>query len=341
MKRVGGTIWRLRDGDAAMAISPSWRDEPPQSRASRWRERLGWVAGLSLLIHAAIVALMFLAPAPPRPPVSDQTPPGEVALVFQGGSKTAPSAPNPSPETTLGPPSPETAPSAPPAGAVPPPQAAPAPPPPAVAQAGPSPPVPAPPVPPPPVSASSVPTAPAPPPVPLARAAPPRRPEPVRPRSPPRPRAAPPNPDAFPRPLNFAFNGSVLDGHGSVGHAAPHESLGPVQPGPSSRSAFNSDISGDIGPDYRNLLRNWMERHKYYPPQAAEEGEDGTASVRVVVRKDGSVRVVELEQRSGSQWLDMGAQAIFRGQRLPPFPNDAMGDEQELYITIHYVLIRG
>ncbi len=117
--------------------------------------------------------------------------------------------------------------------------------------------------------------------------------------------------------------------------------MGPVRPGPRSRSAFNSDISGDIGPDYRALLQAWLERHKYYPPQAAEEGEDGTASVRVVVHRDGSVRRVELQERSGSQWLDMGAQALFRGQRLPAFPNDAMGDEQEIYVTIHYILIRG
>jgi TonB family protein len=158
---------------------------------------------------------------------------------------------------------------------------------------------------------------------------------------PPRPHDISPRPEAFPKPLNFAFNGSVLDGHGATGSAAPHESIGPVRPGPRSRSAFNSDISGDIGPDYRALLQAWLERHKYYPPQAAEEGEDGTASVRVLVHRDGSVRRVELQERSGSQWLDIGAQALFRGQRLPAFPNEAMGDEQEIYVTIHYILIRG
>jgi TonB family protein len=114
-----------------------------------------------------------------------------------------------------------------------------------------------------------------------------------------------------------------------------------VAPGPISHSAFNSDIKGDIGPDYRSLLHAWLERHKYYPPQAAENGEDGTASVRVIIRRDGSVSLVELAERSGSTWLDMGAQAMFRGQRLPAFPSDAMGDEKEITVTIHYILIRG
>jgi TonB family protein len=192
---------------------------------------------------------------------------------------------------------------------------------------------------------AATPVAPSPPTPPRPAPLPPRlatvRPTP-RPAPPPRPREGTPREDAFPKPLNFAFGGSLFDSHGSTGHAPPHESLGPVAPGPvTSRSAFNSDISGDIGPDYRSLLHAWLERHKYYPPQAAENGEDGTASVRVIIQKDGSVRLVELEQRSGSTWLDMGAQAIFRGQRLPPFPSDAMGEEQEVTVTIHYILIRG
>jgi TonB family protein len=371
-----------------MAVSPRWRAEPARSRASRWRTRLGWVVIVSLLLHASVVGLVLIAPAPPKPDMSDVSPPGEVALVFHGGSNVAPTSPAPSPEATLGPPKPEKEASAPPAGSVPPPDAVPAPPPP-VAAAPPLPPsvassaasqapsqadeLPVPPVPPapsavppPPPQVAMLPAAPQPAPSPPPAQAGTIPPPPVvpptvvpPPRSaqalalprlqpphsaprppPPRPRVAEPRPDAFPKPLNFAF-GSAFDGQGSIGHAPPHESLGPVAPGPTSRSAFNSDISGDIGPDYRNLLRAWMERHKYYPRQAAENGEDGTASVRVMIHKDGRVTMVDLEQRSGSVWLDAGAQAMFRDQRLPPFPSDAMGEQQEVTVTIHYILIRG
>ena len=348
MKLTDGALWQA--GNGMVAVVPGWRGS--RRWPTQWRKRLGRLALLSLLIHAIAILLLLLSPPPPHRSISDEAPPGEVALVFEGGSRTAPASPTPSLETSIGPPSADAALSAPPAGAIPPPDATP-PSPPTTMDSAPPAFTDAPLAPPPAITAPPVPPLaflPAPTPVPqaiepptptppaAAHAAPPRPAPPVRPAPSLRPRATP-RTDAFPRPL-FAF-GSPFDGHGSTGRAPPHESLGPLQAGPVSRSSFNSDIKGNLGPDYRNLLRAWLERHKYYPPQAAEEGEDGTASVHVVIRRDGSVRLVELEERSGSQWLDMGAQALFRGQRLPAFPSDAMGEEQEIVVTIHYILIRG
>ena len=62
--------------------------------------------------------------------------------------------------------------------------------------------------------------------------------------------------------------------------------------------------------------------------------------VRVVVNRYGAVQSVQLESRSGSQWLDMAAQAMFRGAHLPPFPPDMTDPDFTFNLTMHYILIR-
>jgi len=97
---------------------------------------------------------------------------------------------------------------------------------------------------------------------------------------------------------------------------------------------------GDPGADWRNALSAWIEAHKYYPQEAARNGEDGTVVVRVVVDRSGHVNSVELRDRSGSQWLDLAAQAMFRGAHLPPFPPNTLDPTFTFNLTMHYVLIR-
>ena len=61
--------------------------------------------------------------------------------------------------------------------------------------------------------------------------------------------------------------------------------------------------------------------------------------VHVVADPDGRVREVELIDKSGSMWLDLALQALFRDQHIPPLPS---GDHEpiEFDFTMHYVLIR-
>jgi TonB family protein len=68
-------------------------------------------------------------------------------------------------------------------------------------------------------------------------------------------------------------------------------------------------------------------------------GEDGDAMVQVVANPDGRVTSVQLEQKSGSVWLDLALQSLFRGAHLPP-----LHDETEpitFNFLMHYILIRG
>ncbi|MBO0710231.1 MAG: energy transducer TonB, partial [Acetobacteraceae bacterium] len=109
--------------------------------------------------------------------------------------------------------------------------------------------------------------------------------------------------------------------------------------GPSSDAATQIRGAEALGADWRNMLSAWVEAHKYYPRQAIMNGEDGSPEVEVVVRRDGTVQSVELETRSGSQWLDLALLALFRGAHLPPFPENAREDQTTFSFTMHYILI--
>jgi protein TonB len=104
-------------------------------------------------------------------------------------------------------------------------------------------------------------------------------------------------------------------------------------------SPFSRVAGAHVGPDWRNLLSAWVREHAYYPEQAAMNGEDGNVMVRVSANPDGHVTSVELESRSGSQWLDMALVAMFRDANLPalyPATKPITFD-----FLMHYVLIRG
>ena len=62
--------------------------------------------------------------------------------------------------------------------------------------------------------------------------------------------------------------------------------------------------------------------------------------LRLVVARDGRVKAVEIEQRSGSPWLDLGALAVFRDAKLPPLPPDVRDPNVTVDFTIHYMIIR-
>lgn len=115
-------------------------------------------------------------------------------------------------------------------------------------------------------------------------------------------------------------------------------SLGPAQQGATDLSPLARVAGVNSGADWRSLLSAWVRAHAYYPQQAAMMGEDGTATVEVAANPDGRVTSVRLIAKSGSKWLDIALEALFRDARLPP-----LIDENEPIIfefTMHYILIR-
>jgi TonB family protein len=116
-------------------------------------------------------------------------------------------------------------------------------------------------------------------------------------------------------------------------------SLGPASKGLADPTPYSDSDEGAAGADYRNLLSKWVSEHAYYPEQARRDGEEGDAKVHVIAAPDGRVKEVELIGKSGSMWLDLALQALFRDQHIPPVPNGGT-EPIEFNFTMHYVLLR-
>ena len=234
----------------------------------------------------------------------------------------------------------------------------------------PSPPEPPPPETPPPEPAPPTETPPQPPSVtsPAAEAPPPKPPAapkpvppapslerplpPLRPPSPPKPKQeaavhpsrpspappAPPrhaDPSAFPTPMNFSF--------GKQPAPTQRTQLAAASPGAAMRdaSSFGQEIRvvhGHVDPSWIDALHQWWLVHRYYPDEAAMRGEDGTVVISIDVSRPGHVEALDLEGRSGSKYLDMAAQSVFRGAHLPPLPPDTPEEQITVELTIQYIL---
>ncbi|MBS0562007.1 MAG: energy transducer TonB [Proteobacteria bacterium] len=283
------------------------------------------------------------APPAPAPPVERpaETPSPPAPQPAPEPAPPPPPPPPPAPETPPAPPEPAPSPPAPPPEPAPPPQAAPARPAPEMSLQ------------PPPEATQGIPL---PPPLPVPQPPPaaPRRPAPSAAApsraEPPRPQRAPApprNPNAFPAPMEFSFGGPRP--YAAQRHAAPPVpggrapidfSLGSYLRGVGEARPFAKFYGGDPGPDWRNALRAWLDRHAYYPEDARRLGEDGPVTVRVVANRNGRVESVQLVGRSGSQFLDMATLGLMRDAVLPPFPPDANDPTFTFDLTIDYILLR-
>jgi TonB family protein len=162
---------------------------------------------------------------------------------------------------------------------------------------------------------------------------------PVRPREtwpPLRPPVAAP---AFPPPMNFTL-GPPAEAPGAPTPGKPLLSLGLPKRGPEDSTPFSMDTDAEVGPDWRNALSQWVGEHSYYPMQAAELGQQGSVRVLVSTMPDGRVIAVDMEKRSGSPWLDLALEALFRGAKLPPLPKSAGDGPVSFHFTMYYYLIR-
>ena len=165
---------------------------------------------------------------------------------------------------------------------------------------------------------------------------------PLPPRPPPPPRrppavvqAIPRSPSGFPLPQNWSLasgSQSLLSQRGTDNAARPR--------GGRSNSELRVVSGTDPGEDWEAELRRWVERRLYYPPEAAEEGQDGPSVVTVTIDKYGRVTHMDLASSSGYPLLDMAWEGVWRGATAPPFPQGTPGDSVTLQYTLMYILHR-
>jgi outer membrane biosynthesis protein TonB len=263
----------------------AWPDGAgPRVAFSRRRSSLRLPLSLSAALHLALVLALLFFPQR-ESAVLDIGQAGTVDVVMiPAGVPEAPPAPAPEPRQSAPEPAAPT-PEVPPVAAPPPP---------------------------PPAPEAAAPPAPLPPPAPKAAAAP-ARPLPF-----PRPVArsladlgadlgtAPAPPPAQPLP------------HGSMNLAIGPQaraSRGAVPINPTAPSGMVRVEGADLGVDWERELQAWWRRHAFYPDQAAENDEDGTNRITVLLDRTGKVHSVEMEMRSGSQWLDMASSPPRRTRR--------------------------
>jgi TonB family protein len=174
---------------------------------------------------------------------------------------------------------------------------------------------------------------------------------PPRPAAQARPAPAQPRAPAFPAPRDYSFAqglGGDADNPRAHGTRGIDTSVRPADrnaPGevPRDLDAAEGVIrvrGAHVGKQWIEQLYEWWLKHSYYPEEAARRGEDGIVRIHVKVDRYGHVGLVEMESSSGSQWLDAGAQAVFRGATVPPFPLATPEPDADLDLTIEYTLIR-
>ena len=95
-----------------------------------------------------------------------------------------------------------------------------------------------------------------------------------------------------------------------------------------------------MSPSWEGQLSAWLQAHKSYPEAAREQGEEGTASVRFTVARDGRALAVSLVHGSGSALLDAAAATLLRDARVPPFPAAMSQAEVTVTVAIRYTLER-
>jgi TonB family protein len=147
----------------------------------------------------------------------------------------------------------------------------------------------------------------------------------------------------FSHPMDLSFSeapGPQRQRTGRAGgsHAPVDMSLGPlVKNGHLNTPYATVGIKG-VSSDYGNEIDGWIRRHLYYPPDAAQRGEDGASHVHVVIDRSGHVKSARLVDSAGFFALDDSTTGMFRNATLPPVPDDMAGDHFDIDLTVNYIL---
>lgn len=164
--------------------------------------------------------------------------------------------------------------------------------------------------------------------------------------APPPPKLAPPPKlKPLPRPLPMPVTSHA------TAKAAPQVPPPPVKPvpqpvapakappAPVARPAPVKPQPGVVGhhvsSNYKNELEAQIRSNLHYPVIAQRQGRQGTALVRVRMKRDGTILSIKLVKSSDTDSLDREAQDVFhRIGKLPPLPADFLPQASEFEFEV-------
>ncbi|MCA1325605.1 TonB family protein [Herbaspirillum sp. alder98] len=161
------------------------------------------------------------------------------------------------------------------------------------------------------------------PPRPVAPAAPPV-PAPARPQpSPPKPQAAPPRPQAPARPAAEPVSPAPAPTTSAPAPAQPASNPTPAAPAtPAPAAPVPAAPRGDADAEFIGRVRAYLNSVKRYPTgrEASLQRPQGTVKVWFVLKRDGSVLEMGIEESSNSPLLDQAARKSVGMGSFPAFP---------------------
>ena len=161
-------------------------------------------------------------------------------------------------------------------------------------------------------------------------------PEPPPPVDPTPPRVQPPKPIPHPPPPKPAARPNPNSAASSSASAQAHAT--PI--GPPSPPQTNEPPQAAISPGWQSAVGAWLQSNKTYPDAARRRGEEGRATVRFTVNREGRVIDFELLSSTGSGALDAAVDRLLRGARLPPLPSGMPQEQVTVTLQIRYTLER-
>jgi len=105
--------------------------------------------------------------------------------------------------------------------------------------------------------------------------------------------------------------------------------------------ASSPTAGGSVGlrRSYAGVLAAHLNRHKSYPISARRQGREGTARLRLVVDRTGSVLDARIAQSAPFPEFDEAAMSMLaRAQPLPPFPNGMTETEIVVMVPVTFEL---
>lgn len=139
-------------------------------------------------------------------------------------------------------------------------------------------------------------------------------------------RPIPPKTVVRPRPSN-------------TGPVAPAPAQALIAPSPSANAPpVNAPPQAAISPGWQSAVGAWLQSNKTYPDAARRRGDEGRATVRFTVNREGRVVDFQLMASTGSVALDAAVDQLLRGARLPPFPSGMSQEQVTVTLQIRYAL---